>query len=192
MAWCAAYDEMQAFPSSRSATGRLWWPARIDSQSEIIESMARPYDDIPRQGEHPSPPLDSEPTTSVRAQQPVEPPNRTKATSHFYVLSTRSDQGLYRLDRVSADSRGVPEEGYDEVARIPVGGDLGGLFERLPEGARHTVYENTGSGTRTYDADRRLSHNWTDEGAFDRVTIFSDHSEAEEYARAVKDDSAAK
>lgn len=154
--------------------------------------MDRPYDDIPRQGEHAGKPLDSEPSTSVRAQQPVRPLEKSKATTSLHVLSVDRDRGLYRLDLVPRERADEPVEGFEEVARVPHGGDLGGLFERIPELSKHAVFENTAGGERYYDADRRLSENWTDEGAYDRVTIFADKDEADEYARAVKEGEAAK
>lgn len=154
--------------------------------------MDRPYDDIPRQGEHAGKPLESEPTTSVRAQQPVRPFDKSKKTAGLHVLSVDRDRGLYRLDLVPRERADEPIEGFEEVARVPQGGDLGGLFERIPDLSKHAVFENTAAGERHYSADRRLSENWTDEGAFDRVTIFADKEEADEYAKAVKEGEAAK
>ena len=154
--------------------------------------MDRAYDNIPRQGEHGGKALGDEPSTSVRAQQPVQPIKKSKATSSVHVLSVDRRRGLYRLDLVPRERAEEGLEGFEEVARVPDGGDLGGLFERIPDLSRHAVFENTNAGTRHYSADRRITENWADEGAFDRVTIFADKDEADEYARAVKEGEAAK
>lgn len=154
--------------------------------------MDRAYENIPRQGEHRGKALDDEPTTSVRAQQPVRPLEKSKATSSVHVLSVDRRRGLYRLNLMPLERADEGLEGFEEVARVPDGGDLGGLFERIPDLSRHAVFENTSAGTRFYSAERRLSDNWADEGAFDRVTIFTDKDEADEYARAVKEGEAAK
>jgi hypothetical protein len=41
-------------------------------------AMKRPYEDIPRQGEYKGPTIDEEPSTSVRASDPVLPHEKGK------------------------------------------------------------------------------------------------------------------
>ena len=154
--------------------------------------MDRPYDNIPRQGEHLTGSVDSEPTSNVRAQQPVAPLDKSKKTQGIYVLSQHEERGLYRLHKRPMDREDEDMEGFEEVARVPEGGDMGGLFERIPDLSEHVVFENTESGKRYYDAEERLTTTWADEGKFDRVTIFTDKDEASEFAKSVKESGAAK
>lgn len=154
--------------------------------------MNRPYHDIPRQGRHVGPRDTSEPTTSVRAQQPVQPLRKSKATASMHVLSVDQEKGIYRVDVVPTDRSDSPVSGFQEVARVPAGGDLGGLLGEIPPDSRHMVLENTSAGTRSYAAGRELNRSWTGAGTYDRVTIFTNQNEADEYARAVKEGDAAK
>lgn len=163
-----------------------------DVSEQTAKTMDRPYDNIPRQGEHLTDPIDSEPTTNVRAQQPVRPLDKSKETQGVFVLSQHKERGLYRLSKLPKERADEQMEGYEEVARVPEGGDMGGLFERIPDLSEHAVFENTDSGKRYYDAEKRLRTTWAEEGKFDRVTYFTDKDEATQYAEAVKESGSAK
>lgn|GEM_PF-6797199 len=174
---------------TRYHTGALTGSAvRHQTFSDI---MNRPYRNIPQAGRHLGSPDKSEPTTSVRALAPVQPLRKSKVTDSMHVLSVNKEKGIYRLDVVPADRADSPVEGFQELVRIPAGGDWGGLLEQIPQDSQHVVLENTTAGLRKYQSGSRLSRTWATEGTYNRVTFFSDQSAADEYTRAVKEGEAA-
>ena len=148
------------------------------------EHMNRPYDNIPRQGEHLTDPLKTEPTSNVRAQEAPHPIRRSKETRRVFRLLKNEADGSYRLDAVQKDAEPVPDGGYEVIARVPEAGDVGSLYDLLPGPPRYAVFENTDSGTVYYAPDRQVSGDWTDDEMFDRVTIFTDAARAEAHAEA--------
>lgn len=144
--------------------------------------MDRPYDDIPRQGEHLGESLDQEPTTNVRAQKPARPSEPSGESEAFFQFSYNKAEGLYRIRRRQRESEAAPEDGYKEIDRIPEGETLTDIVEQLTDKPRFVVFENLDSGDVFFDRESDLSEDWTGDGRFDQVTIFEDEDEAAAYA----------
>lgn len=143
--------------------------------------MNRTYDDIPRQGVDRTEPLDTEPTGNVRAQDPAHPPDRSKATRSVHVLLEDRSRSAYRLRAVPTDVA-PDDDGFEEIDRVPAAGDVGRLYDRLPDAARHAVFEHTGTGSVHVQTDERLSGDWTHDEMFDLVTIFTEADDAKAFA----------
>ena len=149
--------------------------------NRIDPTMARAYDDIPRQGVDRTVPLDTEPTTNVRAHEAAHPPVRSKETRSEHVLLKGASRGAYRLRALQQDAP-LEETGFEEIDRVPEAGDLDRLYERIPGEALHAVFEHTGQGAVLYRSGGRLSGDWTNRDMFDRVTIFTDADDAQAFA----------
>lgn len=165
----------------------------------VRRKMARPYENIPRQGRHRGKAVYEEPTTNVRSQQALHPraderPARhvatkepekigAKGSEEDLVQILRSDEtGQYRLRRLQAEGEAEIPEGFIEVDRKPDRGSMSELLDHLPE-QPILVLENTSTGEVLIQAESDLSGGWVG-GDFDQVTIFADQSDAEEYADA--------
>lgn len=143
--------------------------------------MSRPYENLPRQGQHADGSVDAEPTTNVRAHPPAHPPERSKATGGFHVLLVDRSAGRYRLTVVPKDAGRAAVEGFEVVDQVPEAGDLQRLYDRLPEGPTYAVFEQSESGELYYAPDRRIDGDWTNDAMFDQVTIFTEKGDAEAY-----------
>ncbi len=151
--------------------------------------MDRPYDSIPRQGEHLGSDLDEEPTTNVRAQAPANPTSDDSAAGGIIQCSYNEAAGHYRLRRWRNESEISPREGYEEVHRIPEGESPDEILGSIPHEARYIVLENVESGEIRYDRESELSNNWTADGRFDQVTVFDSEDAAARYVSSRQDES---
>ena len=147
--------------------------------------MDRQYDSIPRQGRHLGSDISEEPTTSVRAQEAVKPRPQSEAGG-VIVAAYNESEGRYRVRRWANAARVVPEEGYEEVRRLPEGASAEDLRADAPERGRFVVLENTQTGEVYFDRKSALSDNWTDNGRYDQVTLFDDEESAASYADSRK------
>ncbi len=145
-------------------------------------TMNRAYDDIPRQGVHHDEPLDTEPTTNVRAHDPVYPVERSKETRTVHVLLKHDSGSRYRLQKLPKDGAPNAEDGFEEIDRVPEGGDVDRLYDGIPDDARDAVFEHTHDGTLFYESGRRPSGDWTDAHTFDQVTLFRKADDAVAFA----------
>lgn len=153
--------------------------------------MTRPYDNIPRQGEHLDDALDAEPTTNVRAQDAPHPPSRSKETQREHVLLENTPAGRYRLRSVAKGAGPEHEDAYEVLARVPEAGDVDALYGRIPDQAQFAVFEHTEEGTVFYAPSARPSGDWTHDGMFDQVTIFMNADEAEAFLKTRREEPSA-
>ena len=139
----------------------------MEITDQTTNQMKRQYEDIPQQGEHRKGSIEEEPSTNVRAQDPVLPTERSK---------THRNEPL----RVRIWKRG-DGDGFEELEHFESDGDYQKALEKLPSERRYVVFENTGTGEVYYDEESDLGGDWTGEGRFDQVTIFEDGAEAARY-----------
>ncbi len=144
--------------------------------------MDRPYDNIPRQGEHLGRDHDEEPTTNVRAQEAVKPTSAESADGGVIQHLYNETEGRHRIRRWPNASEITAVPGYEETQRIPEGKSLTDIFEALSGQDQYVVLENVESGKVHFDRNTELSENWTGNGEYDQVTIFHDEEAAAAYA----------
>lgn len=151
--------------------------------------MDRPYDSIPRQGEHLGSDLDEESTTNVRAQAPANPTSDDSTAGGVIQCSYNEAEGHYRIRRWQDESAISPAEGYEEIHRVPAGESPDEVFEALPDEPRYVVLENVKTGNLYFDRERELTGDWTGDDDFDQVTIFDTEEAAAEYAKSRQEES---
>lgn len=167
-----------------------------------------PGEDIPLQGTHQGD-TDDPVTSSVRGQ---EPPDPTPGAEHVeeeepdveddegaspegassdrpddlgtYQLSHDPETGRHRVRlRPPAEETPSPSRDFQELSRHSSPQEMSeALGERLPDGPRYVVLENTETGETHFDRQGELSGGWFSEGRFDQVTVFDSEDEAAAYA----------
>lgn len=164
-----------------------------------------PDDDIPLQGTHPGAGPDDPLTSNVRAQQPPDPAPRAKRVEEEaetgaaneeapddlgdYRLSHDPASGRHRMSlRPPAEEGETPGGGFRELSRHSSPQDMSdALQERLPDGPRFVVLENTETGAVRYDRDTALDDDWLAEGRYDQATVFEREEEAAAYVEKQRD-----
>ncbi|MEX2399296.1 MAG: hypothetical protein WD423_00900 [Rhodothermales bacterium] len=140
--------------------------------------MNRPYENIPRQGTRVADETDAEPTSSVRALDPPNATQRSKETRFVHVLLFDPSVSCYRIERRPTDGEAAASEELREIDRVPEHGDLLRLYDHLPDEARHAVFEGEKEENASYVEGWDPAGDWTHDGKYARVTIFSEAEEA--------------
>jgi hypothetical protein len=169
----------------------------------MLPDDTAPDDDIPLQGTHPGDGPDDPLTSSVRAQQPPDPAPRAErvedeaeigAAKNEEADEAPRDLGEYRLSRDPASGRHrvslrppaeegeSPGGGFRELSRYSSPQDMSeALEERLPDGPRFVVLENSETGAVRYDQNVALGGDWLVGGRYDQATVFEREEEAAAY-----------